>query len=264
MREKIHDIIFEAETPAGKVFDITLLVLIFLSLVAVSLESVETLHHEWAGWFAAIEWGFTVLFTIELALRLYCVQKPFKYLFSFFGLVDILAILPTYLSLVVGGGSSLLVVRGFRLLRVFRLFKLGHYVGEAEVLLQAIRSSRFKITVFLVAVLSLAMTVGAAMYLIEGRENGFTSIPRSVYWAIVTMTTVGYGDISPNTPAGQFLASIVMIMGYGIIAVPTGIVSVEIAEAYRRAPNNTETCSHCMTEGHSPDANFCRVCGEKI
>ena len=261
MRKKIYEIIFEAETRSGRIFDIALLWLILLSVASVSLESVESLNQRWHSVFLFLEWTFTILFSIEYLIRLICVKKPLRYVFSFFGLIDLIALIPTYLSLLVSGGGSLLVIRGFRLLRIFRLLKLGRYVGEADILLTALKASRFKITIFLVAVLSLAITIGAAMYLIEGRENGFTSIPYSIYWAIVTMTTVGYGDVAPHTTIGQILASVIMIMGYGILAVPTGIVSVEIAEANRSKPHNTEVCPSCLMEGHAEDAVFCRICG---
>lgn len=264
MKSKIHEIVFEAETFLGRAFDLVILVLIIISVGAVMLESVDTLKQEWGVIFLAVEWIITTIFTFEYILRVYCVKKPWRYIFSFYGLIDLLAILPAYLSLFIGGAQSLLVIRGFRLLRVFRIFKLGRYVGEADVLVVALKASRYKITVFLFTVLSLAVTVGAAMYLIEGKESGFTSIPRSIYWSIVTITTVGYGDITPQTIPGQILASFVMIMGYGILAVPTGIVSVEIAEAHRNKPKNTEVCSHCLTEGHAADAKFCRVCGNGL
>lgn len=264
MREKIYHIIFEAETKSGKFFDVALLWLIIISVLTVMLESVQSLAQGYGDIFRYLEYTFTVIFTIEYVLRLYCVKKPLGYAFSFFGLVDLFAILPGILSLIFPGGTSLIVIRGFRLLRVFRLFKLGRYIGEADILKEALKSSRYKITVFLIAVISLAITVGTLMYLVEGGENGFTSIPKSIYWAIVTMTTVGYGDIAPQTILGQFLATLVMIMGYGIIAVPTGIISVELSEAYKQQPVNTDTCPNCMAEGHAPDSVFCRKCGMQL
>jgi len=264
IREKIYEIIFEAETKAGRVFDLLLLWMIVFSVLTVVLESVESLSQNLTGVFTFLEWTFTFIFTIEYFLRIYCAKRPLSYALSFFGIVDLLAILPGLLSLFIPGGGTLLVIRGFRLLRVFRLLKLGRYIGEAEVLKMALKSSRYKITIFLVTVISLALTVGTLMYFIEGKENGFTSIPRSIYWAIVTMTTVGYGDIAPHTVLGQILASVIMIMGYGIIAVPTGIVSVELAEAYRNKPQNTEVCPYCFTEGHVTGSIFCRICGKKL
>jgi voltage-gated potassium channel len=264
LRNKIYEIIFEAETKSGKAFDVILLWLIVLSVLTVCLESVKSLSQEFGDIFIYLEWIFTIIFLIEYLLRLYCIKKPLGYAFSFFGLVDLFAILPGILGLLIPGGSSLLVIRGFRLLRVFRLFKLGRYIGEADVLKQALKASRYKISVFLIAVMSLAITVGTLMYLIEGGQNGFTSIPRSIYWAIVTMTTVGYGDIAPQTTLGQMLASLVMIMGYGIIAVPTGILSVELSEAYKQQPSNTNTCQYCVAEGHAPDSIYCRLCGHQL
>ena len=264
VRNKLYEIIFEAETKAGKTFDMALLWLIVLSVITVVLESVESLSQNYLQVFFLLEWIFTGIFLVEYILRLSCAKKPFGYVFSFYGLVDLFSILPGLLSLFIPGSSSLIVIRGFRLLRVFRLFKLGRYISEADVLKMALQASRYKITVFLVTVMSLAVTVGTAMYLIEGGENGFTSIPKSIYWAIVTMTTVGYGDIAPQTVIGQMLASVVMVMGYGIIAVPTGILSVEISEAYKNQPRNTETCPHCFEEGHMTGSVYCRTCGNEL
>ena len=264
LRNKIYKVIFEADTKEGKLFDVILLWFIILSVLIVILESVESLSQNYRSIFVNLEYFFTAVFFIEYSLRIFCVRKPLKYIFSFYGLVDLFAILPSILGLFMIGSSSLLVIRGFRLLRVFRLFKLGRYIGEADILMMALKSSRYKITVFLVTVISLATTVGTLMYLIEGGENGFTSIPKSIYWAIVTMTTVGYGDIAPQTTLGQFLASIVMIMGYGIIAVPTGIISVELSEAYKSQAPKTDSCPNCFAEGLSPDSNFCRICGHRL
>jgi voltage-gated potassium channel len=259
-RAKLHEIIFEAETPAGKAFDVVLLVLIVLSVVTVSLESVAEVRAEWGRQLRTIDWIITALFTIEYGLRLICVGQPLRYARSFFGVVDLLAILPTYLSLFVAGSQSLLVIRALRLLRVFRVLKLAHFVGEERALRAALRASTRKIVVFLGAVLMVTINVGAVMYLIEGPENGFASIPESVYWAIVTMTTVGYGDIAPQTLAGKMLASAVMILGYGIIAVPTGIVTVEVSNSLRTA-TRTHACRSCSAEGHAADAVYCKYCG---
>jgi len=265
-RHRLHEIIFEAETPAGKAFDVVLLVSIIASIVAVLLESVESIEARYGGALATAEWFFTILFTIEYVLRLMTVRYPMRYAWSFFGIVDLLSILPTYLALLVPGSQALLVIRGLRLLRVFRVLKMARYVGESHVLFIALKQSRPKITVFLVGVLSIVVIVGAVMYLVEGTEpeTGFTSIPQSIYWAIVTMTTVGYGDISPQTVLGKFLASAVMILGYAIIAVPTGIVSAEIAQLARRPSTRTDACRACSAEGHAEDAKFCRICGASL
>lgn len=257
---RLHAIIFESDTPAGKWFDVALLWAIMLSVFAVVLESVVSIRTAYGSTLRAVEWIFTVLFTLEYALRLFCVKQPLRYALSFFGLVDLFALLPTYLSLFFAGAQTLLVIRALRLLRVFRVFKLGRYVGEAQILMTALRAGRAKITVFLGSVLTIVLIIGTMMYLIEGESNGFTSIPRSVYWAIVTMTTVGYGDITPQTFLGQFLAAVLMIVGYGIIAVPTGIMTVEIAEASRRVIN-PRVCRSCSAEGHDTDAVYCKRCG---
>jgi voltage-gated potassium channel len=262
-RHKLHEIIFEADTPAGKTFDLALLVLIILSVIAVMLESINTVAARYGTVLRAFEWVVTILFTVEYLLRLSCVRKPWRYARSFFGLVDVLAILPTYLSLVIPGAQSLLVIRALRLLRIFRVLKLAHFVGESRVLWAAVKASARKIVVFLGTVLTVVIIVGSLMYLIEGEANGFTSIPVSIYWAIVTMTTVGYGDIAPQTPLGKILASAIMIMGYGIIAVPTGIVTVELASATRSALN-TQACPDCGAGGHANDAVHCKYCGGKL
>jgi voltage-gated potassium channel len=211
-----------------------------------------------------MEWSFTLLFTLEYLLRLVCVPQAFAYARSFFGIVDLLAILPTYLSILFPGAQSMLVIRALRLLRIFRVFKLGRFLGEANVLTTALRSSRHKVSVFLGTVLILVTIIGAAMYLIEGEENGFTNIPISVYWAVVTMTTVGYGDIAPNTVVGRILAALVMILGYSIIAVPTGIVTSEIIEAVRWPIPTTRSCPACMSEGHEVRARYCKDCGTEL
>lgn len=264
MKEKLHEVIFEADTRAGKTFDVVLLVLILLSVLAVCLESVEAIRARYGPTLRALEWALTGLFTVEYLLRLYAVERPSRYARSFFGVVDLLAILPTYLSVVFAGSQSLLVIRSLRLLRVFRVLKLSHFLGEAQMLRAALRASSRKITVFLGAVLTAILIIGTLMYLIEGPENGFTSIPQSVYWAIVTMTTVGYGDIAPQTVLGKLLASVAMILGYGILAVPTGIVTVELAGASRRQPVSTQACPGCGSEGHDWDARFCKDCGTRL
>ncbi len=262
-RQKVHEIIFEAETPAGKLFDVVLLVLIVLSVVAVMMESVASFQARYGDLLRAAEWILTLLFTAEYLLRLACVGRPGRYARSFFGVVDLLAILPTYLSLVFTGTHSLAVIRALRLLRAFRVLKLAHFVGEARLLREAMKASATKIIVFLGTVLTLVVIIGSVMYLVEGPENGFTSIPQGIYWAIVTMTTVGYGDIAPHSVGGKFLASIVMIAGYGVLAVPTGIVTVELAQV--GAPKlSTRTCGQCSFEGHDRDAVFCKRCGAQL
>jgi voltage-gated potassium channel len=262
-RSRTHEIIFEADTPAGKAFDIALILSIVASVVAVMLDSVRVIHDAYGGFLYAVEWFFTILFTIEYILRLVCVGRPVRYATSFFGVVDLLAIVPTYVSMVVPGSQYLLVIRILRVLRIFRVLKIVQYLSEAEMLLHAMRASRRKITVFLFAVLTLVIIFGSLMYIVEGEQNGFTSIPRSIYWAVVTLTTVGYGDISPKTGFGQAIAAIVMIMGYGIIAVPTGIVTVELAKG-SKARVSTQACPQCSVEGHAVDAVYCKSCGERL
>ena len=263
-RERLHEIIFEADTPVGKAFDVGLLLAILLSVTAVVLDSVPEIHAEYGSEFLAVEWFFTILFTFEYVLRLSCVGRPLRYARSFFGIVDLLAIVPTYLSVLLPGAQSLLVIRALRLLRVFRVLKLAHFVGEARMLGAALRASLRKIVVFLGTVLTIVLIVGALMYLIEGEQSGFNSIPESIYWAIVTLTTVGYGDIAPSTLLGRLLASAVMIMGYGIIAVPTGIVTVELARAPGQRRVSTQSCSECGGEGHDFDAKHCKYCGAQL
>lgn len=263
-REQLRVVIFEADTPLGKAFDVSLLWAIVLSVVAVILESVSALRNDYGPALRGAEWIFTGLFTIEYLARLVCAPRPGRYAFSFFGAVDLMAVIPTYLSLLIPGSQSLLVIRALRLLRVARVFKLAHFLGEIEVLTTALRASRHKVIVFLGSVLILVTILGSAMYLIEGEEAGFTSIPRSIYWAIVTMTTVGYGDIIPQSVPGQTLAACVMIMGYAIIAVPTGIVTAEIVEAVRSKPITTRVCMSCMSEGHELSARFCKDCGAEL
>ncbi len=262
IRAQLHEIIFEADTPGGRAFDVALLWAILLSVAAVMLESVTAYREAYGPYLRAAEWGFTVLFTIEYLLRLACVRRPLAYATSFFGIVDILAVIPTYLSLFLIGAQSLIVIRTLRLLRVFRVLKLARYVTEARVLKLALAASRPKITVFLTAVLSIVTIFGTLIYLIEGEVNGFTSIPRGIYWAVVTMTTVGYGDITPGTPMGQTLSSALMILGYGLIAVPTGIVSVELSKV--TAEISTQACPSCAAEGHDIDAVHCKFCGQRL
>ncbi|WNJ17687.1 ion transporter [Pontibacter sp. G13] len=265
LKRRIHTIIFEADTAAGKAFDVGLLILIILSIVVVMLESVVPIDQKYGHIFDVLEWVITALFTLEYILRIYSVGNPWKYIFSFYGIIDLLAVLPSYLSLFVQGSQYLMTIRAIRLLRVFRIFKLGNYLMESHILIQALRASRTKIIVFLGAVMTVVVVVGTTMYLVEGNAgSGFDSIPRSIYWAIVTVTTVGYGDIAPVTPLGQFLSATLMVMGYGVLAVPTGIVSVELAHADRQAKLNTISCPHCSREGHDEDADFCKFCGYKL
>jgi voltage-gated potassium channel len=263
-RARLHEIIFGADTPAGKAFDVVLLILIIASVLAVVLESVSWIHLEYGPWLRAFEWAVTIAFTIEYLLRLYCIDKPWRYARSFYGIVDLLSILPTYLSVLIPGAQSLLVIRGLRLLRVFRVLKLVHFVGEASELMTALRASARKIIVFLGAVLTIVVIVGSAMYLIEGEEHGFANIPLSIYWAIVTMTTVGYGDMAPETALGKALASLIMILGYGIIAVPTGIVSVELAGVAAKKGVTGRACPCCGAHGHDSDAKHCKFCGTEL
>jgi voltage-gated potassium channel len=258
LRKKIYIIIFRSDTPAGRLFDLTLLFLILLSIFSVALESVATFRRDYLTYIHIIEWTCTIFFTIEYALRIYAINRPKQYIFSFYGLVDLVAFLPTYLSFFLAGTQFLVVVRAFRLLRVFRILKLSRFLSEGNILKQALQNSMHKIVVFLATVLTLVIIMGTIMYLIEGPHNGFENIPVSIYWAIVTITTVGYGDVSPHSPLGQFFASILMIMGYGIIAVPTGIVSVEMAKATELAKKR---CPACRAPIFDSDANFCSNCG---
>jgi voltage-gated potassium channel len=262
-KQTVRVIIFEAHTPSGRAFDIALIVLILASVLAVMLDSVERFHQRYGDLLYTIEWAFTILFTIEYALRLWCIEHTARYARSFYGIVDLLGILPTYLSLLLADSQYLLVVRILRVLRVFRVLRMVRYVGEAQLLTEALRASRRKITVFISTVLALVVVFGSLMYLIEGESSGFTSIPKSIYWAVITLTTVGYGDLTPVTPLGQAFATIVMILGYGIIAVPTGIVTLELSEAHRRVAN-TRTCPGCSAEGHQREAAFCWRCGEHL
>ena len=264
MKDKIRTIIFEADTPAGKAFDVWLIVLILLSVAAVMLDSVDWIHERYGTYLYVVEWVFTIVFTIEYGLRLWCIQNTWLYARSFYGIIDLVGIIPTYLSLWFADTQYLLVIRVLRVLRVFRVLRMVRYVGEAELISQALLASRRKITVFVSSVLALVVIFGSLMYLVEGgQDSHFTSIPDSIYWAVTTMTTVGYGDIVPQTPMGRTLATIIMIMGYGIIAVPTGIVTMELNEASRRRAN-TKTCPTCSAEGHSREATYCWRCGTHL
>lgn len=296
-------VIFRHDTPAGRAFDVALILAILASVAVVMVESVQGLRADHGPLLRGLEWGFTLLFTVEYGLRLWCVDRPGRYARSFFGVVDLVAVLPTWMSLLVPGGQVLIVVRILRVLRVFRVLKLAQFVGEAALLTQALRAARYKITVFVIAVVSIVVVVGAAMYLVEGPQSGFTSIPRGVYWGIVTLTTVGYGDIAPATPLGQTLAAVVMILGYGIIAVPTGIVTAEmtsrsVERRWRQGgagtpgappvpgvadragtpgspdgtdrpvppdgPGTPRLCPECEAPEDDPRAAYCRFCGSPL
>lgn len=264
LRKKIFDIIFEADTKPGKVFDVVLLIVILFSVLIVILESVPRYESRYGDFLRAIEWGVTIIFTLEYILRIIVAKKPFAYIFSFYGIIDLLSVLPTYLGIFFVGTRSLVVIRALRLLRIFRILKLTRYTSEGTIIIRALRASREKISVFMFAVLTLVIIIGTIMYLIEGEANGFTSIPKGIYWAVVTLTTVGYGDIAPATNLGQFIASFVMILGYAIIAVPTGIVTAEFAREKKAIKESRKCCSSCLKEGHEEDAGFCRFCGEKL
>ena len=262
-RRRLYAIIFRHDTRAGWAFDIVLLAAIALSVTVVLLDSVPAIHARHGRKLLVAEWFFTILFTVEYLLRLLVVRSPTRYALSFYGIVDLLAVLPTYISLFVTGAQELLVIRALRILRIFRVLKLGEYLEEAGYLQRALRTSRHKITVFVLTVLTLVLIIGALMHLVEGPQNGFTSIPMSIYWAIVTLTTVGYGDLAPQTPLGRLLASVVMIIGYGIIAVPTGIVTAELI-AVKNEYERGRKCNACGLAGHESDARFCRRCAAPL
>jgi voltage-gated potassium channel len=271
-RERLHEIIFESDTIAGKVFDVALLFAILISVVALMMESVQDIKIKYGHILQIIEWILTLLFTIEYILRLYAVYRPLNYAFSFFGVIDLLSLLPTYLSLFFAGSHYLMAIRALRLLRIFRVFELTQFLRESDNILKALRASRHKIFVFLVFILLCVIIIGATMFLIEGSiaDTGFTSIPRSIYWAIVTITTVGYGDIAPQTEIGQLLAALVMILGYAVIAVPTGIISTEFLRGTDEQKKqkallvSSQSCKYCVKEGHDSDALYCKYCGEQL
>jgi voltage-gated potassium channel len=262
MKQKLYEIIFEHDTPAGKAFDVWLIIFVFLSVFIVTLETVESLASNYVQTFFIIEWFFTIVFSIELLVRLYCSPRPVKYLLSFYGLVDFISILPTYVSAFIPGSQSLLVIRALRMLRIFRILKLKNYTRAGRQLTNALIASKPKIIVFLGFITTLVLVLGALMYLIEGKESGFTSIPKSVYWAIVTMTTVGYGDITPQTPLGQILSSALMIIGYGVIAVPTGIISAEMVKGDDEGDDHF--CHECGYEIIDGRSKYCSNCGHKL
>ncbi|WP_338360182.1 ion transporter [Yeosuana marina] len=271
-KTKLHEIIYEADTPAGKLFDVVLLITIIASIILVMLESVKSIDANYHNILNISEWIITILFSLEYIARIITVKKPLKYIFSFYGVIDFLSTVPKYISLIFGGVHALAALRALRLLRVFRILKLARYLGASNNLVSALKASRAKIFVFLFAVLIMSIIFGTIMYLVEGEENGFTNIPKSVYWCIVTLTTVGFGDIAPQTPLGQLIATCIMILGYGIIAVPTGIVSAEYTSQSKAKPIlekdlvslNTQSCPSCSAENHKDNAEFCYNCGHKL
>jgi len=263
-RLRLYTIIFEADTRAGRWFDLVLIAFIVVSVAVVVLDSMASVHAQHGGWLKGVEWFFTLAFTLEYIARLACVRHPWRYARSFFGVIDLLAILPAYLALLLPEMHALIDVRVLRLLRIFRLLRLTAYVSEFSALYRALAASRRKIAVFLSFVLLVVMVMGTLMYVVEGPENGFTSIPVGVYWAITTMTTVGFGDVTPKTDLGRFIASLMMLMGWGTLAVPTGIVSAELVGQKTPREPTTRTCHACLSEGHSPTAKFCRDCGAPL
>ncbi len=262
LKNRLHEIIYEADTRGGKLFDVILLIAILASILFVMLESVQSIDEKYGSFLDVAEWVITILFSLEYMLRIVTVKKPWKYIFSFYGIIDLLSTIPKYISLILIDSHNLAVLRALRLLRIFRILKVTRYIGASNRLLLALRSSRAKIAVFLLFVLILCIILGTIMYMIEGAENGFTSIPRSVYWAIVTLTTVGYGDIAPVTALGQLIASAIMILGYAIIAIPTGIVGSEMMNT--KIHTNTQSCPNCMRDSHQDGAIFCYHCGDKL
>jgi voltage-gated potassium channel len=263
-QRKLNEIIFGSETRAGKWFDIILLAIIVLSVLVIMLDSIPGFHEKWVDELLIIEWTVTIIFSIEYILRLISVGKPLKYIFSFYGLIDLISLLPTFIGIFVSGTESIRVLRSFRLIRIFRILKLSQFVEDSKKLTNALRQSRNKIIVFLFFIVMMVVSLGTVMYIVEGGESGFTSIPKSIYWAIVTMTTVGYGDIAPATALGQFIASVIMILGYAIIAVPTGIVTNDLIQGNKPKGMNNRACDSCGKDGHDMDASFCKHCGEQL
>jgi len=263
-KKQLHDIIFNTHTKSGKFFDIALMITIILSIIVVMLDSISKVHNDYGNLLFIAEWVFTILFTIEYVLRIFTTNHKIKYIFSFYGIIDLLAILPTYISLFLAGYQYLIIIRVLRLLRIFRILKLYRFIGASSHLVASLKSSRHKIAVFLSAVMAIVVVMGAAMYLIEGPEHGFRSIPESIYWAIITLTTVGYGDITPITPLGKTLAAMVMILGYSIIAVPTGIITSELSRKKKAEQDPEQCCDECGCEDHDKDAAYCKVCGKEL
>ena len=261
---RIHDVIFEADTFLGKLFDEILLVLIVLSVGVVMLDSVPEIHDEYPKLLFYSEWFFTIVFSIEYLFRVFTTLKPKKYIFSFYGMIDLLSVLPTYIGLFLAGTHFLMVIRILRLLRVFRVLKLMQFLGASRLLIESFKNSRHKIAVFFFFIVLIVTIMGSIMYIVESPETGFTSIPKSIYWAIVTITTVGYGDIAPQTIIGQSLASVIMLLGYAIIAVPSGIITSEIINSKKHQRRNTQVCSNCNFAEHDDDAEYCKICGEAL
>jgi voltage-gated potassium channel len=262
-RAHLHEVIFEADTPAGRAFDVSLIIAIVASIAVVSLDTVESIAKEHHRLLTTAEWFFTILFSIEYILRLICVQNRLRYASSFFGIIDLFSVLPTYASLLLPGAESLLLLRALRLLRIFRIFKLARFLSEERALRASLYAARARIAVFLVTALIAIVLMGAMMFLVEGPENGFSSIPVGMYWAVVTLTTVGYGDVTPQTAVGQLLSVVMMILGYSLIIVPTGILSAELARGKNHAPTS-QHCRHCSREGHDNDATHCKYCGSAL
>ncbi len=263
-RKKWHEIIFEADTKPGQLFDIILTIVICLSVATTMLSSVQSINNDYGLILRILEWIFTSIFTVEYVARIVCLKKAKGYIFSGLGIIDLMSVIPTYLELFIAGSKYLSVIRVLRVLRIFRILNMGKYSGQLELLKSSLYGSRRKISVFVMMVFTLVLTLGSIMFLIEGPQNGFTSIPKSIYWAIVTLTTVGYGDLSPQTPLGQIISSVVMLVGYAIIAVPTGIVAVDIYKGLEGQSTSTQSCPNCGSDSHDPDAMFCKHCGSKI
>ena len=266
LRHNLYQVIYQAQTPAGRWFDIILIIGILASVLTIVLESVADISQQYGELLFTAEWVFTAIFTVEYILRIFCIPRPFKYVFSFYGVIDLLAILPSYFSLFMPGSQYLLVIRILRVLRIFRILKLVRFINQSNLLINALLASRLKITIFMFAIITLLVIFGSAMYLIEGPENGFTNIPVSIYWSVVTLTTVGFGDITPKTDLGRGVAAIVMVIGYSIIAVPTGIFTAELSQVMKRHKTRADKriCTKCRKSGHEPDANYCRICGEEL
>ncbi|HSU29035.1 MAG TPA: ion transporter [Chitinophagaceae bacterium] len=264
IRKNLHEVVFETHTPSGRAFDIFLFICIFLSVIVVMLDSVPAYHVNYGIFFHRIEWAFTIIFTVEYLLRVILVKHPHKFIFSFLGIIDLVAILPTYLTLFIAGSQTLLILRALRLLRVFRIFRLSHFLVDIRFLSGALISSLRKIGIFFMGALVIVMLLGSVMYLVEDPKDGFTDIPQCIYWAITTITTVGYGDLIPHTPWGKFVANIVMLIGYAIIAVPTGIITTEMAIAIKSRDVGHDICQNCNKKGHDHDAQFCKHCGHQF
>ena len=263
-RDVLYDVIFKADTVAGKSFDIAVIVIIALSVITVIISTVDIIEQKYGNALHIAEWMFTIIFTIEYILRLICCKRPVAYARSFFGIVDLFAIAPTYISVFLPSSHVLIVIRILRVLRIFRVLKLVKYIGESELLIDALRSSRRKITVFLFSVITIVIIFGSVMYIVETPKNGFTNIPQCIYWAVVTLTTVGYGDITPQTHIGKAIAMVIMVMGYGIIAVPTGIVTAEITRSMGHNKISTNVCEGCGYRWHDDDAHYCKHCGNTL